>query len=38
MLERNGISRNVGIEYYHKDIINNPDENVKRLLKCINSK
>lgn len=32
---RYGISMEVGSGYYGKDILTNPDQNVKRLLKCI---
>lgn len=32
---RYGISMDAGYEYYGKDILTNPDQNVKRLLKCI---
>ena len=34
--ERYGITGRDGWEYRDKDILTNPDENVKRLLKCIN--
>lgn len=33
--KRYGIDMSVGNEYYGKDILTNPDQNVKRLLKCI---
>lgn len=33
--ERYGISPTVGTEFFGKDILTNPDTNVKRLLKCI---
>lgn len=33
--ERYGISRYVGAEYQGKDILTNPDQNVKRLIRCI---
>ena len=36
--DRYGISRNVGSEYYNKDILTNPDTDVKRLIKCINDR
>lgn len=36
--DRYGISYSVGNEYYGKDILTNPDQNVKRLLKCINDR
>lgn len=36
--ERYGISSTVGTEYFRKDILTNPDTNVKRLLKCINDR
>ena len=32
---RYGISSTVGSEYNNQDILNNPDANVKRLMKCI---
>jgi len=35
--DRYGISMDVGNEYYGKDILTNPDQNVKRLLKRINN-
>lgn len=36
--DRYGISSTVGSEYLGKDILTNPDTNVKRLIKCINDK
>ena len=36
--KRYGISRSVGSEYYGKDILTNPDTNVKRLIKCIDDR
>lgn len=36
--DRYGISRNVGSQYYKKDILTNPDQNVKRLIRCINDR
>ena len=36
--KRFGISHSVGTEYYGKDILTNPDTNVKRLIKCINDR
>lgn len=36
--ERYGISSTIGIEYYGKDILTNPDTDVKRLIKCINDR
>ena len=33
--DRYGISMSVGSEYYGKDILTNPDQNIKRLLRCI---
>ena len=33
-----GIPRYVGVEYINKDILTNPDTEVKRLMKCINGK
>lgn len=32
---RYGVSMDIGSGYYGKDILTNPDQNVKRLLKCI---
>ena len=32
---RYGINEYVGSEYQNKDIVNKPDENVKRLIKCL---
>jgi len=34
---RYGISNDVGYEYNKKDILTNPNEDVKRLVKCINN-
>jgi len=36
--ERYGISPTVGTEYFGKDILSNPDTEVKRLIKCINDR
>ncbi len=36
--ERYGISMDAGSEYYRKDILTNPDTDVKRLIKCINDR
>ena len=36
--DRYGVSMSIGNEYYGKDILTNPDQNVKRLLKCINDR
>lgn len=35
--KRYGIGSDVGYEYYKKDILTNPNEDVKRLVKCINN-
>lgn len=37
--ERYGISKNVGVAYTSsRDILSNPDQNVKRLIRCINDR
>lgn len=36
--DRYGITGSVGCEYYGKDILTNPDKDVKKLLKCINDR